>query len=132
MPGVPSLPTVDAAALLRGAAVAVAVSMPAGLLYDSVAEHDHSSPLLTLLFLLFLLGFVAAGAVASRSATVAPLVTGGLAALAALVAAQVVVSVVRLLADEGVQVAGVVFNGLLAYGCGLTGAVLAERRRARR
>ena len=39
---------------------------------------------------------------------------------------------VRVARGDGANAASAVLNGALAYGCGLTGAVLAERRRPRR
>jgi len=126
------VPTIDVPALVKGAAVAIAVCLPVALVSEIVVDRDDPSGWAIPLYLGVLVGFVLAGAVASREATAAPLVTGALAALAGFAVIQGIGIVVRLVGDDDVMIATVVFSGLLAYGCGLTGAVVGERRRARR
>jgi hypothetical protein len=119
-------------AVLRGAAVAVAVCLPLALAGEAVADGDASA-LTAPLFLAVLVGLAAGGFVAARLAATAPYSNGGLAAVVAFVAIQGTALVVRAVAGggdgDGPEVAGVVFNGLLAYGCGVAGGALASRRR---
>ncbi|MGE3834111.1 MAG: DUF3792 family protein [Acidimicrobiia bacterium] len=125
------MPPVEPRALLRGAGVSTAVCLPLALVSAAVVDEDDPSGWAVPLFFATLLGLVAGGWVASRSATVSPLVTGALAGLVAFVAVQAVGVAVRLAGDDGIGWSSIVFTALLAYGCGLTGAVLAERRRRR-
>lgn len=126
------MPPADVPALVKGAAVAIAVCLPVALVAEIVVDRDDPSGWAIPLYLGVLLGFVLAGAVASRAATTAPLVTGAFAALAGFAVIQGVGVVVRLVGHDDVVIATIVFSGLLAYGCGLTGAVIGERRRGRR
>lgn len=117
-------------AVLRGALVAIAVSLPLALISQAVADGD-GSPLTVVLFLGVLLGLAAGGAVAAGSAPSAPYSNAGLAALTAYVAIQGTALVVAAATgdDGGPALAGVVFTGLLAYGCGLAGGAVAGRGR---
>ena len=126
------MPPVDVPALIKGAAVAIAVCLPLALLAEVVIDRDDPSVWAIPLYLGVLVGFVLAGAIASRAAASSPLVTGALAALAGFAVIEGVGIIVRLVGGDDVVIATVVFSGLLAYGCGLTGAVVGERRRARR
>lgn len=126
------MPPVDIPALVKGAAVAIAVCLPVALLAEVVIDPDDPSGWAIPLYLGVLIGFVLAGSVAGREAATSPLVTGALAALAGFGVIQGIGIVVRLVGGDDVVVASIVFTALLAYGCGLTGAVMGERRRARR
>jgi hypothetical protein len=121
---------VQARAVARGAAVAVATCLPLALVSRAVADDGDGSPLTALLFLLVLAGLAVGGLVAARSAVVAPFTNGGLAALLAFVAIQGVALAVRSADGDPVSLPALVFNGLLAYGCGLAGAAVATRRQA--
>lgn len=123
--------SVDWQALVKGAAASVVVCLPLALLAEVLIDRDDPSALSVPLYLGVLLGFVAGGFVASRHAVSSPLVTGALAALAAFVVIQGAGVVVRVVNGEEVLFATIVFTALLAYGCGLTGAVAGERRRIR-
>ncbi len=114
--------------MVRGAAVAVATCLPLALVSRAVADEDGGSPVTALLFVLVLAGLAFGGLVAARAAAVAPFTNGGLAALLAFVAIQGVALVVRGADGDSTSVPGLVFNGLLAYGCGLAGAAAATRQ----
>ena len=123
--------TIDWQALVKGAAVSIVVCLPLALLAEVLVDRDDPSSLSVPLYLGVLLGFVAGGFVAARHAVASHLVTGALAASAAFVVIQGAGVVVRVANGEEVLFASIVFTALLAYGCGLTGAVAGERRRAR-
>jgi hypothetical protein len=125
------VPDVDRTALRRGALVAIAICLPVAVLTAALIDPDDPSAAAPFLYLAILIGFVMAGRAGSRAAAHAPLVTGGLAALAGYAVVELIGVVIRIASGDGVSVASVVLSGALAYGCGLTGAVLAERRRAR-
>lgn len=116
--------------MARGAVVAVAICLPLALVSREVADGGGASPASALLFVLVLAGLAAGGLVAARSAAVAPFTNGGLAALLAFVAIQGVALAVRGAAGVPASLPALVFNGLLAYGCGLAGGAVAARRRA--
>ena len=123
---------VDVPSVARGAAVAVAACVPLALISREVADGDGASPLTALLFVLVLGGLAVGGLVAARAAEVAPFTNGGLAALLAFVAIQGVALAVRGADGDTATVPQLVFNGLLAYGCGLAGGAIAARRQPRR
>jgi putative membrane protein (TIGR04086 family) len=125
------VPPVDLPALVRGAVVAIVISLPLALLSEALVDEDDPSGWAVPLFLAVLIGFVAAGWVAGRGASDSPLVTGALAALAGFVVVQGVGLVVGAADGDDVSWGAVVFSAVMAYGCGLTGAVFGERRRAR-
>ena len=118
---------VQGSAVGRGAAVAIAICLPLALVSQQVADDGGGSPLSGLLLLLVLAGFAVGGFVAGRSATAAPFTNGGLAAVLAYVAIQGTALLVGLGDGETPSLPALVFNGLLAYGCGLAGGALAAR-----
>lgn len=120
---------VEAPAIGRGAAVSLVVCLPLALVSQQVADGNDGSPLTALLFVLVLGGFAVGGLVAARSATTAPFTNGGLAALLAFLAIQGTALVIRLVEEDPPPIPVLVFNGLLAYGCGLAGAAISARRR---
>lgn len=112
--------------------MAVVICVPLALVSEAVADGD-GSPLTPLLFAAVLVGFAIGGRTAARRATGAPFTNGGLAALLAFLVIQGAALVVRLADGDPPAVPVLVFNGLLAYGCGLAGgAVAARSRRAER
>lgn len=117
--------------MARGAAVAVAICVPLALVSRQVADGGDGSPVTALLFVVVLAGLAVGGFVAARSAAAAPFTNGGLAALLAFVAIQGVALAVRSADGDPTSVPDLVFNGLLAYGCGLAGGAIAGRRQAR-
>lgn len=120
--------TIVREAVGAGVARALAVVIPA-----AVVQVIIGAPALrSLLFLVVLVGFGVGGHRAATLAPAAPLTNAALAALAAFVLAQVVGIVVGVLTGGGgftpVRVA---FLGLLATSCGMVGAMVSLRRRAR-
>ncbi len=116
------------AALAFGAAVAVAIAVPAQLI-GQVVVADDADGLLFAVYVLVLVGFAVGGAAAARRAPDAPLSNAAVAALAAFAAVQAVGVALRLARGDDIPVLAVVFNGLLAYGAGLLGGAVAGRRR---
>lgn len=125
--------TVDGEALLKGIALAIVICLPIALVGEIVAGSDEDDPSRWAFALYFavLVGFVAGGYVAARAARDYPYTNGALAALAAFVVIQGIAIVIRLVGDEPIRYVAVVFNGLLAYGCGLTGALAGARTTSR-
>lgn len=121
----------DRQAIAVGAAVAIAITLPAALLAEVLVDNDDST-LGPPLFLLVLVGFGLGGFMAARRAPTAPLSNGAVAALVAYVIIQGVGVVRRVIADETVSPAGIVFAALLASSTGLLGAFLARRQAASR
>jgi putative membrane protein (TIGR04086 family) len=121
--------TLQVEPIVKGAAASIVVCLPLALLSAAI-HHDHpDSRWIPLFYFLVLLGFVLGGWVAARSATDYPYTNGAVAALAGYVVIQGVAIVVRLVGGDPVHVVAVVFNGILAYGCGLTGALAGARNR---
>jgi hypothetical protein len=116
-------------AIAKGMAVAIVVCLPLALLSQAVADStdDDPSRWAFLLFFGVLAGFVLAGFVTARATTEYPYTNGAVAALVGYVVIQGVAIVVRLVGGDDVRVVAVVFNGLVAYGCGLTGALAGAR-----
>jgi putative membrane protein (TIGR04086 family) len=105
----------------------MAIALPAALAAEVLVDDDDSAfgpPL----FALVLVGFGLGGFVAARRAARSPLSNGAVAALVAYVIIQGVGVVRRVIADETVSPAGIVFAALLASSTGLLGAFLANRR----
>jgi hypothetical protein len=116
-------------AVVKGAAVAVVVCLPLALVSDAVIDEHDPSRWAIPLFVGVLLGFALGGFVTARNATDYPYTNAALAALAGFVLIQGVGIVVRLVGGEDIHVVRIVFTGLLAYGCGLTGGVAGASRR---
>lgn len=124
-----SLKTLDLEAVLKGMAVSIVVCLPLALLSQAIADStdDDPSRWAFLLYLGVLLGFALGGFVTGRAAREYPYTNGAVAALAAFVVIQGVGIVVRLVGGDPIHVVAAVFNGLVAYGCGLTGALAGAR-----
>ena len=124
--------TLELEPIVKGAAVSIVVCLPLALLSQAIADSTDDDPSRWAFVLFFgvLLGFVLGGYVTARNALDYPYTNGAIAALAAYVVIQGVAVVVRLVGDEDVRVVAIVFNGLVSYGCGLTGALIGARRRA--
>ena len=124
--------TLELEPIVKGAAASIVVCLPLALLSQAIADSTDDDPSRWAFVLFFgvLLGFVLGGYVTARSCRDYPYTNGAVAALAAYVVIQGVAVVVRLVGDEDVRVVAIVFNGLVSYGCGLTGALIGARRRA--
>lgn len=118
---------VEPAAVVRGALVAVAVCLPLALL-GAALDDGGSGAVGALLFLGVLAGLAVGGAVAARAARRAPFTNGGLAALLAFVAIQgSALGVTAARGGDLPSIPSLVFNGLLAYGCGVAGGAVTAR-----
>jgi putative membrane protein (TIGR04086 family) len=117
----------DRRAVLLGAAVAMAIALPAAIAAEVLVDSDESAFGLPL-FALVLVAFGFGGFVAARRTTRSPLSNGAVAALVAYVIIQGVGVVRRVIAEETVSPAAIVFAALLASSTGLLGAFLADRR----
>ena len=121
-------------AVAVGAAVALAVCVPAALLaqvLDEAGTVDDDSAWLLVLFGVILLGLGGGGFVAANQRLDAPLTNGALAALVAYVLVQTV-GAVRLLAnDEEVTWAAIPFFLLLSSAAGVAGGLFADHRARR-
>jgi hypothetical protein len=118
----------DLEAVLKGMAISIVVCLPLALASQAIADSDGDpSRWAFALYLGVLLGFALGGFVTGRTARDLPYTNGAVAALTAYVVIQGVGIVVRLVGGHPVHVAAAVFNGLIAYGCGLTGALAGAR-----
>lgn len=122
-------------ALLVGAAITVAVGVPAGLLNRMVEGSDpdptQSSTLSLLLAVAVVAGAVAGGFAAASRSPSSLLTNGAVAAFAGQAAMQLVRVVSRLARSEDVPWLGVAHGLLLMSCCGILGALVANRRQAR-
>ena len=120
----------DWPAIRTGALVAIAICLPVALVAEAIVDQDDDSqpPIVFVLYLAVLVGFVVGGWFAAKRASESPYSSGALAALAAFVAIQAVGIVARLVDGDDIRVTLIVTNGLLAYGCGLLGGGLEARR----
>ena len=123
--------TLDWMAVLRGAAVAICICLPAALLAQVLAdvpEGDDPPSTVFVFFTLVLVGFAVGGWWAARAAPTAPYSNGAVAALAAFVVIQGIAYVVRAIDGDAPSVVVLVFNALTAYLCGLAGAGVLARQ----
>jgi hypothetical protein len=117
---------VGAGALLALAALAATIGLVA--VVDAAIGLDGGSNWVFLFYGLALLGLGAGARWAAVRRPDAPLVHGLLASLGAYAAVAVVVAVLRLALDRGVDPVALAFNGLMAASAGILGTVAAERR----
>jgi putative membrane protein (TIGR04086 family) len=122
--------TLEPESIVKGAAASIVVCLPLALLSAAIHDDHPDSRWVPIFYFLVLLGFVLGGWVAARAAGDYPYTNGAVAALAGYVVIQGVAIVVRLVGGDPVHVVAVVFNGILAYGCGLTGALAGARNRS--
>ncbi len=117
----------DGRALLAGAVVAVVIALPAALLSALVLDDGEDTNLVLALLLPVLAGFGVGGWVAARRAPAGPLANGAVSALCAFALIQGAGVIRRLASDETVSLPSLAFAALLAYSCGLLGALVASR-----
>jgi hypothetical protein len=111
--------------VLRAAALALAVAVPAIVLGATVARDSN---VIVLLYFVFLGGQVAAGWYAGRNQLDAPLVHGALASLTAFATLVVVIVAARAIAGKsGADPFNLVFHAFMASSTGIFGALIATR-----
>jgi hypothetical protein len=119
----------DARPILLGAAVALGVYLPVAVVGGLTSA---GGPLLVILLLVALAGFVAGGYTAGRDQHETPMTHGAVAALLGYLVVQPIALVVAAVGDGDLPPAGaIVFNALLAAALGLAGGWLADRAHAR-
>jgi putative membrane protein (TIGR04086 family) len=124
---------IDVRAVAAGAALAIAVSLPATLLVQALARDDaDETPGWVLFFVpVIFAGFVLGGMVAGSRQPDTPFTHGAVAALSAyLVVQSLGIALIAARGDE-LRPAIYVFNAFLAAALGTLGGVLAERRTSR-
>jgi putative membrane protein (TIGR04086 family) len=120
--------TVDLRAVLVGAGVALAISVPFALVGGLVLDDRSPDGLVFLFVAAVLAGTGVGGFVAGSRQIDFPLTHGALAALAAFAVAQAVSATVDLTQGDDVSPLAVVFNAMLATSVGLIGGLVAARR----
>lgn len=121
-------------AVVTGAAVALAIAVPAGLLaqaLDDTGSVDDNSAWLLVLFGVILLGMGIGGYVAAVRRLDAPLTNSAVAALAAYLLVQGIGAVRLLAAGDDVTWTSVPFFALLAAAAGMAGGLVADHRARR-
>ena len=122
---------IDRAAVLRGAAVALAVLVPPVAIVRALLGNDDDSALWSVIPVAFLLAFTAGGSVAARRADRAPFVNGAAAAGAAFGVALGAGVVRNLVTGWSMGIAALVTAVLfwqIAASLGMLGAFVAMRR----
>ena len=114
--------SVDRAAVLAGARLAVIVAVPAIVLGEALGSAGAAIPL----YLVLLGGLCAGGRLAALRRPESPLTHGALAAIAAYVTLVVAIILIQLaLGREVADPVALVFNGLMAASAGMFGGYLA-------
>lgn len=118
-------------AVAVGAAVALAIGVPAALLaqvLEQAGTVDAGSSWLLVLFVAILVGMGIGGFVAGRRRLDAPLANGAVAAVAAYLLVQTIGAIRLLASGDDVTWAAIPFFALLAAAAGVTGGLVADRR----
>lgn len=118
-------------AVAAGAAVALAVCVPAAILaqvLDDAGSVDDDSSWLLVLFGVILFGMGIGGFVAANRRLDAPLTNGAVAALAAYLLVQTIGAVRLLASGDDVTWVAIPFFALLSAAAGVTGGLVADRR----
>lgn len=121
-------------AVVTGAAVALAICVPAAILaqvLDETGSVDDDSSWLLVLFGVILVGMGLGGYVAANRRLDAPLTNSAVAALAAYLLVQTIGAVRLLATGETVTWAAIPFFALLAASAGMAGGLVAEHRSRR-
>ena len=116
-----------------GALVAIAICLPLAIVAQVLAGGDDNDqpPAILILYIAVLVGFVVAGRVAAARAPETPFASGGVAALVAFAAIQAIGIISNAVRGDSIGIVNIVFNAMLAYGCGLLGAGMIVRRQPR-
>jgi len=125
---------VDPRAVVAGAAVALAICVPAAILaqvLDEAGSVDDNSSWLLVLFGVILVGMGIGGYVAANRRLDAPLTNSAVAALAAYLLVQTIGAIRLLASGETVTWAAIPFFALLAASAGMAGGLVAEHRARR-
>ena len=129
----PSGRTLSGLVIARGAAAGLLVATPAALANVVLADQDPKPKgALNATFLVLLVGFAVAGALAGREASSQPAKHGAAAAAATFAVVQVIGISGRLDRGEGISLNQIIIVGLLAACVGTLGSRLGARRRARK
>jgi len=116
---------IDWEVVVRAAALALAVAVPAIVLGATVARDSN---LIVLLYFVLLGGQVAAGLYAGRHRLDAPLVHGALASLTSFAVLVLIVVAARSIAGKsGADPLSLVFHAFMASSTGIFGALMATR-----
>lgn len=120
-------------AIVRGAAVMLAVSIPVivlALILEAFIDLDSSGPVPVLLYLAIVASAVAAGRIAGMGSRQTPLIHGATAAIAGY-AVLAVLAVGRLLiTGDDIAIVALISNGFICAFFGLCGGLLALRAHA--
>ena len=119
-------------AVRAGAFAGICIALPLAIVAQLVVGDDSESvpPLGWLLYFGVVFCLVFTGWVAARQAGETPYVTGAVAALATFVAVQAIGIISVSIRGDDISFVSIVFNGLLAYGCGLLGAAIVVKQRS--
>ncbi len=128
----PVISALDSSAILRGVTRSLIGIVPAIVMLLVLGDEDNSgtdqSNWVYLALVLIVVGFLIGGAVAGHSAPQSPFTHGAVAAFIAWGVPQVISIIVNIAQDDGVNVVGLFFNGLLAASIGVVGAGIGIRR----
>lgn len=122
---------IDAKAVAIGAAVTVAIAVPAALVaqtLDDAGSVDDNSSVLMGIFAAILLAMAVGGHIAARLRPDAPLTNSALAALAAYLLVQGIGAARLVAAGEPVSWVAIPFFALLSAASGMTGGLVADHR----
>jgi hypothetical protein len=120
--------TLEPRAVLLGAAVALAIAVPFGLIAGLVLDAGSSGAAVLPFFVVALAALLAGGFVAASKGPDAPLSSAAVAALAAYMTGQAITTVVNLVRGNDVHPVAIVFDAVLATSVGIVGGLLASRR----
>lgn len=127
-------PDLDGRAIALGAAVALAVGVPAGILaqaLDAAGTIADDSIWLIVLTGVILAGMGAGGYLAAARRADAPLVHSAAAAVAAYAVVQTIGIVGRVAGDRPIEWTAIPVVGLLAAAAGMAGGIVADHRARR-
>lgn len=120
--------------VLVGAAVALAIAIPAAVtaqVLDNSDSVDDNSTWLMVLFAVVVAAMVTGGFVAATRRADAPLTNGAVAALAAYIVVQTVGAVRLVVVGDPVTWTAIPFFALLSTAAGMAGGLLADNRARR-